>query len=390
MIADVALRLDGLRERRPSRSGLAALALTVTLAATQAPLAHEAERTRVVLTFTGDERFVLEVANDPLWMLMRLETFAGGTVPANPTPAQRDARLAQLASVFADRIVLFVDGHEVRADRVEYVSPSESSASSAALSDSASSAVLASFRLTGTMPRHAANLRWLYGIVADPYPLEIRQADGSSTIEWIHGTNWSDTIDLTRSFPRPTRWEIAGQYLVLGYTHILPKGLDHILFVVGICLLSPRLKTMLLQVTAFTVAHSITLGLSIYGLVSLPSRVVEPLIALSIAYVAIENLVTRELKPWRLALVFMFGLLHGLGFAGVLRELGLPRGEFVTGLLTFNLGVEGGQLTVIAFAMLLVWPFVTRGWYRERVVIPASLMIAAIGIYWTVTRFWSA
>ncbi len=344
------------------------------LAAAQALLAHEAERTRVVLTFTGDARFTLEVANDPLWMLMRLETFAGGVVPANPTPEQRDTRLAQLGSVFADRIVLFVDGHEVRAESVEYQAPK-------AAADS-----LATFRLTGHMPRGATSLRWLYGIVADPYPLEIRQVDGSSTIEWIHGTNWSDTIDLTRSFPRPTRWEIARQYLVLGYTHILPKGLDHILFVLGIFLLSPRLKTMLLQVTAFTLAHSITLGLSIYGLISLPSRIVEPLIALSIAYVAIENLVMRELKPWRLALVFMFGLLHGLGFAGVLRELGLPRGEFLTGLLTFNLGVEGGQLTVIAIALLLVWPFVNRGWYRHRVVLPASWMIAAVGLYWTVMR----
>jgi hypothetical protein len=368
MIADVPLRL-------------AALALVAMLAGTHALLAHESERTRVVLTFTGDQRFVLEVANDPLWMLLRLETFAGGTVPANPSATQRDARLAQLGSVFADRIVLFVDGHEVRAESVSYLPPSASSESSAAL---------AMFRLTGRMPAHATNLRWLYGIVADPYPLEIRQADGSSTIEWITGTNWSEVIDLSRSFPRPTRWEIARQYLALGYTHILPKGLDHILFVLGIFLLSPRLRTMLLQVTAFTVAHSITLGLSIYGLVSLPSRVVEPLIALSIAYVAIENLVTRELKPWRLALVFMFGLLHGLGFAGVLRELGLPRGEFVTGLLTFNLGVEGGQLTVIAIAMLLVWPFKTKGWYRHRVVIPASLVIAAIGIYWTVTRLLSA
>ena len=346
----------------------------VTLAATQATLAHESERTRIVLTFTGDERFVLEVANDPLWMLMRLETFAGGTVPANPTAAQRDARLTQLGDVFADRLVLFVDGREVRAESVTYVPPPASPPDA-----------LATFRLTGHMPRGAATLRWLYGIVADPYPLEIRQVDGSSTVEWITGTNWSSVIDLTSSFPRPTRWEIAQQYLLLGYTHILPKGLDHILFVLGIFLLSPRLKPMLLQVTAFTVAHSITLGLSIYGLVSLPSRVVEPLIALSIAYVAIENLVTRELKPWRLALVFMFGLLHGLGFAGVLRELGLPRGEFLTGLLTFNLGVEGGQLTVIAMAMLLVWPFKTKGWYRHRVVIPASLVIAAIGIYW----FWA-
>jgi hypothetical protein len=298
-------------------------------------------------------------------------------VPPNMTAAERDARLAQLTSVFADRVVLFVDAHEVRANSVEYVPASEPSAPAAAL---------ASFRLRGTMPRDATRLRWLYGLVGDRYPLEIRQPDGSSAIEWIEGTNWSDVIDLSRSFTRPTRTEIARQYLWLGYTHILPKGLDHILFVLGIFLLSPRLKTMLLQVTAFTVAHSITLGLSIYGLVSLPSRIVEPLIALSIAYVAIENLVTRELKPWRLALVFMFGLLHGLGFAGVLRDLGLPRGEFLTALLTFNLGVEGGQLTIIAAALIAVFPFMKKGWYRQRVVIPASMVISAIGLYWTVTR----
>jgi hypothetical protein len=176
------------------------------------------------------------------------------------------------------------------------------------------------------------------------------------------------------------------QYLTLGYTHILPKGLDHILFVLGIFLLSPRLKTMLLQVTAFTVAHSITLGLTMYGIVSLSPRIVEPLIALSIAYVAIENLVTTELKPWRLALVFSFGLLHGMGFAGVLKGLGLPREEFLTALLTFNLGVEGGQLTVIAAAALCVFWFRRRAWYRTMVVVPASLAIAVVGIYWTFTR----
>ena len=236
------------------------------------------------------------------------------------------------------------------------------------------------------MPRNATRLRWLYGLVGDRYPLEIRKPDGSSTIEWIDGTDWSDVIDLTRTFTRPTRMEIVTQYLFLGYTHILPKGVDHILFVLGIFLLSPRFRTMLLQVTAFTIAHSITLGLSMYGIVSLPSRIVEPLIALSIAYVAIENLVTRELKPWRIALVFMFGLLHGLGFAGVLRELGLPRDEFLTALLTFNLGVEGGQVTIIAAALLAVFPFMKKGWYRQRVVIPASLMIATVGIYWTVAR----
>jgi hydrogenase/urease accessory protein HupE len=343
--------------------------------------AHEAERTRVTLILAANGTFVVDIANDPMWLLLRLETFAGGSVPANISPAQRDARLAQLTSVFADRIVLFVDAHEVRASSVQYLSPEETPQSGNAL---------ASFRLRGTMPRDATRLRWLYGLVGDRYPLDIRQPDGSSTIEWIDGTNWSGVIDLSRSFARPTRTEIARQYLWLGYTHILPKGLDHILFVIGIFLLSPRVRTMLLQVTAFTIAHSITLGLSIYGLISLPSRIVEPLIALSIAYVAIENLITRELKPWRLALVFTFGLLHGLGFAGVLRELGLPRGEFLAALLTFNLGVEGGQLTIIAAAMLAVWPFMNRGWYRQRVVIPASLLIATVGIYWTVARLFSS
>ena len=367
-----------------TRSGRSVLALVLLVAASaRAPIAHEAERTRVTLALTADGRFVLEVSNDPNWLLLRLETFAGGSVPPNVTPAQRDARLAQLTEVFADRVVLFVDAHEVRASAVEYVPPATREL---AAGNREPENPLAMFRLTGVMPRDATRLRWLYGLVADPYPLEVRQPDGSSTVEWIHGTNWSDVIDLSRSFTRPSRAEIALQYLWLGYTHILPKGLDHILFVLGIFLLSPHWRTMLLQVTAFTVAHSITLALSIYGVVSLPPRLVEPLIALSIAYVAIENIATRQLKPWRLALVFMFGLLHGLGFAGVLRELGLPREEFLTALLTFNLGVEGGQLTVIALALAVTAPVMNKGWYRQRVVIPASMAIAAIGLYWTLVR----
>ena len=348
---------------------------------------HELERTRAVLTLSQDGRFTLDVSNDPNWLLLRLETFAGGSVPPNISPEARDARLAQLTGVFADRIVLFVDAHEVRAGSVEYLSPAsrEPGAESRDGSREPQNAV-AVFRLRGSMPRDATRLRFLYGLVGDRYPLEIRQPDGSSTIEWIDGTNWSGVIDLSKSFTRPTRLEIARQYLWLGYTHILPKGLDHILFVLGLFLLSPRLKPLLLQVTAFTIAHSITLGLSIYGVLSLPSRIVEPLIALSIVYVAIENVITRELKPWRLALVFMFGLLHGLGFAGVLRELGLPRGEFLTALLTFNVGVELGQLTIIAAALLIVAPFMGQSWYRRRIVIPASCAIAAIGVYWTITR----
>ena len=109
--------------------------------------------------------------------------------------------------------------------------------------------------------------------------------------------------------------------VAMGFTHIVPAGLDHILFVLGLFLLSGRTREVLMQVTAFTIAHSVTLGLSLYGLVSAPASIVEPLIALSVAYVGVENLMTRRLHPWRMTVVFAFGLLHGMGFAEALADL---------------------------------------------------------------------
>lgn len=182
------------------------------------------------------------------------------------------------------------------------------------------------------------------------------------------------------------RFAIVAFYARLGFEHILPKGLDHILFVLGLFLLSARTAALLKQVTAFTIAHSLTLALSMYGVVALSPRVVEPLIALSIAYVAVENLVTSDLKPWRPFVVFGFGLLHGLGFAGALRELGLPRAEFLTAIVSFNVGVELGQLAVIALALAAVGWWRHRASYRPRVVVPASAAIAIVGVVWAVQR----
>ena len=175
-------------------------------------------------------------------------------------------------------------------------------------------------------------------------------------------------------------------YLFLGYEHILPKGLDHILFVLALFLLSNRLRPLIWQLTAFTIAHSVTLALSMGGVLSLPDRVVEPLIALSIAWVAVENVLTAELKPWRPAVVFGFGLLHGLGFAGVLRELGMPEGEFVPALIMFNVGVEGGQLSVVLLAFLAIGWYRRTTWYRRAFVLPMSTAIALVGIYWSIER----
>lgn len=181
-------------------------------------------------------------------------------------------------------------------------------------------------------------------------------------------------------------WNTVSTYLVLGFEHILPKGLDHILFVLGLFLLSTRWKPLLWQITAFTVAHTCTLLLSMYGTVSLPSRYVEPVIALSIAFIAWENLRTSQLKVWRPFIVFGFGLIHGFGFAGVLQELGLPDEDYIAALLSFNVGVEFGQLATVGLAFLAIGWFRNASWYRGWITNPLSLLIGAIGLYWTVER----
>lgn len=176
-------------------------------------------------------------------------------------------------------------------------------------------------------------------------------------------------------------------YLQLGYMHILPLGFDHILFVLSLFLLSPKLKPVLWQATAFTVAHSVTLGLAMYHIITPPAKLVEPLIALSIMYVALENIFSPRLKASRVGVVFLFGLVHGLGFAGALSQMGLPQNAYLLSLIMFNVGVELGQLTVIllAYFLLAKW-FSKRPWYRQRIVIPLSLMIAATAAFWTIQR----
>lgn len=243
-------------------------------------------------------------------------------------------------------------------------------------------------RLMARIPDGARTLTWRHPWPRAEYFLRFQRAgEAESTVHWLTGGEQSPPFELSGPVTGTTRAEMLRQYVKLGYTHIVPGGLDHVLFVLGLFLLSLKSRPLLAQITAFTIAHSITLAVSIYGVVRIPPEVVEPLIALSIVYVAIENLCVTRLRPWRTAIVFGFGLLHGLGFAGVLRELGLPRAEFVPALAAFNVGVELGQLSVVAaaFAAVGLW-FGARPWYRARVIIPASLAIAAVGVYWAVER----
>lgn len=176
-----------------------------------------------------------------------------------------------------------------------------------------------------------------------------------------------------------------------GLRHILPKGADHILFVLGLFFLGITGRKLLAQTTVFTVAHATTLYLATVGIFSLPGRWVEPAIALSIVFIALENVWSPKLSPARLAVVFVFGLVHGLGFASSLQELPLPRQDFLVALLGFNLGVDFGQIVVIGLAFLAVGWFRDRPWFRARLAVPCSLVIAVIGLGWTgqrIVHYW--
>ena len=247
---------------------------------------------------------------------------------------------------------------------------------------------LSTVHLTGPTPPGAREFRWAYAPEFGSSVLRLqREGRAGMAAFWLKEGARSAPYPLAGEVKPVARAEVVQQYTALGFTHILPKGLDHILFVLGLFLLSVKWKPLLIQVTSFTVAHTITLGLSIYGFISLSPAIVEPLISASIVYVAVENIATARLHAWRPFVVFGFGLLHGMGFAGVLTEIGLPRSEFLTALLTFNLGVELGQLAVIASAFLLLgmW-WKDKPWYRARIVQPLSALIAITGCYWTVER----
>lgn len=239
--------------------------------------------------------------------------------------------------------------------------------------------------LTGTVPPAGRDLSLTWPRTAGALVLRQQGVEAPYT-GYLQGGESSPRIPLSGGAAL-TPWETFLAYIPVGFDHILPKGLDHILFVLGLFFLSPRLRPLVWQITAFTLAHTVTLALGATGVVQVRPELVEPLIAASIVFVALENVFVRRLHPWRPAIVFGFGLLHGLGFASVLGEFGLPTAQFVPALIGFNIGVEVGQLSVIAVAFLTVglW-FRKKRWYRGRIAIPASVVIAGIGAYWFAER----
>ena len=289
----------------------------------------------------------------------------------------------------------------VHAQTIEFPSVDEVYRRSDSASRSMRLPIIAEATLAGQLPRGTTSIAFRFPEAMGPMVLTVQRPDFEPYSEPVEAGQSSSTLavnvggapqsdEMALASRDPSRFEAALKYLHMGFGHIVPAGPDHILFVLGLFPLSTRLRPLLWQVTAFTVAHSITLALALYGIVRPPAMIVEPLIAVSIAFVAVENLFTTDMKPWRPIVVFGFGLIHGLGFASVLSAAGLSRAQFAPALLSFNIGVELGQLAVIALAFAAVGWWQRRAWYRWIIVLPTSAAIAAVAVCWTIQRVYGA
>jgi len=351
--------------------------------------AHRLRPAIVTITFNPDRTYVATIDLNVEAVLAGIgpehqdtsESPNAGTYDAlrELPPAELRERVRTFANRYLAGVDVTIDGRRTDPELISVAVPEV---------DDPSAERITRLTLAGETPAAAQTLTWSYAERYGSSAVRVRRADEATTqTAFLNPGEASQSFQIGKPLQPVTTLAVYRDYLGLGYTHILPKGADHILFVLGIFLLSATWRPLLYQVTAFTLAHTITLGLSLYGIISVPSTIVEPLIALSIVYVGVENVLTPRLKPWRVFVVFGFGLLHGLGFAGVLQEIGLPPDEYLSALIAFNIGVEAGQLSVIALAFLSVglW-FRKRDWYRARIVVPGSLAIAAVGAFWTIQR----
>ena len=360
--------------------------MALSLGGMTAPAAaHNFSFTDVTLELHGDGSYTVDVTCDLDALALGVASTADSAALAAEIEAMDDAARADLVErlevLLKRRLRVRFDGEP---DAFEVSLPARGQPSPEGLPPTALGLVA---RLSGQVPANASEVTFFASRAFPPVRLTATRAgEATGPVEVLAPGAESWPVPLAGPRVTPGRLETFLRFLALGVTHILPWGLDHVLFVLGLALLSPRLGPLLAQVTAFTVAHTLTLALSSYGVVRLSPQVVEPLIALSIVYVAVENVISPKLRASRIVLVFAFGLLHGLGFAGVLGEIGLPEGQQLNALLAFNVGVELGQLGVIAVATLAVGAWVKLGGDRKALVRPASVLIAAVGLYWLVQR----
>jgi hypothetical protein len=385
---------------------LGLLGLTVPAAAR----AHTMTLTQVLVSFDQPGSVSVKIDIDPTMMLGSPELYYQF---ATDPPARQQATLDKLVPRIVDSLQLFSGESRLALVFQGFALPGSSRADYL----DASMSKLTSMRFLALLPVNPQPLRLMVPVGAEidypvAYTVQVPAARLSIT-RWLEaGMHESDPFAWADRAPRagavapgsaPPEREGAraserfdvdtmpwprqlALYLRLGFRHIVPEGTDHILFVLGLFFLGITWRKLIAQTSVFTVAHATTLFLSTYGIFRLPSRYVEPAIALSIAFIAIENVFRPKLGPGRLAIVFGFGLIHGLGFASSLSDVPFPKHDFIVALLGFNFGVDAGQLFVIGLAFLAVGWFRNRPWFRSRIAVPCSLAIAAVGLFWAVQR----
>lgn len=341
--------------------------------------AHEASLTQAVVAMRSDGTYHVALDVDPVMLLVPEAQLSGGPRDAYAalSLAEQQRRLTELRQRFRAEIILRFDEKEV--------SPAVAIANFDHITDHYDQ-VLEGIILSGVIPPGAKTFQWQSTKDLGDLVLVVRR-QGSEPSQEVVPAGGSSKIHHLDGSVEASRASAFAQFLRLGFTHIIPDGPDHILFVLGLFLGCLTIRQLLMQVTAFTLAHSMTLGLAWFGVVVLPGRFIETAIAASIAVIALENC-TRSAGPgrWRPAVVFAFGLVHGMGFADILHQHQIHGAELATALVGFNLGVELAQLAVVLMAFLLVLSIRRRPWYRQRVVVPASLVIGVIGLVWAVLR----
>ncbi|KJZ20163.1 membrane protein [Loktanella sp. S4079] len=287
----------------------------------------------------------------------------------------------EIETRFADYWPIFFDNFSANADGT----PIDFAEMDITVHESENESVIriSTLRLTGSYPTDATHFQIGWDSAYGTLIVRQNDVDGEAYTATLNQGATTEPF-LIQGGSLQTGWQVFGAYIPIGFDHIVPKGLDHILFVLGLFFLSARIGPLLTQVSLFTLAHTLTLALAALGYVRLPGSIVEPLIAASIVFVALENIFTKGLSRWRPIVVFGFGLLHGLGFASVLAEFGLPDHAFIPALIGFNIGVEVGQLAVIAVMFLCVWQAlrIDRGANEanQGFALYAVLLIAAVAL----------
>jgi len=368
--------VPGLRAHREAKAAVDArltrpvLALLVLLGARPAG-AHQGGLSYATIVARGDTVEVTVQATYADWLpVVDLDADHDGTL----TAAEVRAQLALLGAFVRRQIQVSADGQACAGEPVD--------ASVAERPGPVTILVRVAYRCPAAV--HALRLTALFFQREHPGHRLLATVGAGTTLltQHVFGPG-SETLDLTLEREAQGRTGAVREFLVLGVQHIF-TGYDHVLFLIGLLLVAPRLRSLLAIVSAFTAAHTVTLVVATLGWIRVDARLVESVIALSIAYVAIENVIGGEhRRRWLLA--FGFGLVHGFGFANVLREMAIPPTLLAWSLASFNVGVELGQVAIVASLYpLLVWS--RRQAWSDWAVRGTSVAIGLAGLYWFVER----